>query len=275
MSANYISWAIKSIIKVPEQVKVIRKFPQPTSLRQLREFLGLINFYHRFIPQCADILTPLNALLKSTPNNSRKLQWTDNATSAFMDIKMALAAATLLVHPKPDAPINIMTDASDIAIGAVLQQHLDGKWCPLSYFSRKLSSAEQQYSTFDRELLAVYCAIRHFRHFLEGREFCVLTDHKPLTHSLNSKPDRNSPRQVRQLDFISQLTTDIHHITGKGNPVADALSRVGEEATQLNAITPPIIDFAAMAKAQPSDNELQALKFSDTNIKLARVLNPI
>ena len=140
-----------------------------------------------------------------------------------MDIKNALATATLLVHPKPDAAINIMTDASDIAIGAVLQQYLEGKWCPLSYFSRKLSPAEQCYSTFDRELLAVYCAIRHFQHFLEGREFYILTDHKPLTHSLNSKPDCHSPRQVHQLNFISQFTTDIRHIAGKGNPVADTL----------------------------------------------------
>ena len=78
-----------------------------------------------------------------------------------------------------------MTDASDIAIGAVLQQYLYGQWCPLAYFSRKLSSTEQRYSTFDRELLAIYCAIRHFRHFLEAREFHMLTDHKPLIYSLH------------------------------------------------------------------------------------------
>ena len=82
----------------------------------------------------------------------------------FEDIKKALANATLLVHCKLDAPINIMTDASDIAIGAVLKQHLEGEWCPLSYFSGKLPPAEKWYSTFDRELLAVYCSIRHFRH---------------------------------------------------------------------------------------------------------------
>ena len=213
-----------------EQVQVIRDFPQPKTLRKLREFLGLVNFYHRFIPHCATILTPLNELLKSTATNSRTLHWTTAATSAFEEIKNTLARATLLVHPKSDAPVNIMTDASDVAIGAVLQQHLNGKWCPLSYFSRKLSPTEQRYSTFDRELLAVYCAIRHFRHFLEAREFHVLTDHKPLTHSLKSKPDRHSPRQVRHLDFISQFTSDIRHVTGKDNPVADALSRMETNA---------------------------------------------
>ena len=205
------------VTPLPEQVQVIRNFPQPPTLRRLREFLGLVNFYHRFIPQCAKILSPLNSLLKSTANNSRTLQWSTQASAAFQEIKDTLANATLLLHPKPDAPINIMTDASDVAIGAVLQQFLDEKWCPLSYFSRKLSPTEQRYSTFDRELLAVYCAIRHFRHFLEAREFHVLTDHKPLTYSLKSKPDRHSPRQIRHLDFISQFTSDIRHVTGKGN----------------------------------------------------------
>jgi len=98
-----------------------------------------------------------------------------------------------------------MTDASDIAIGAVLQQHVDGKWCPLSYFSRKLSTAEQRYSIFD---IAVYSAIRHFRHFMEGHEFYVLRHHKSLIHSLNSKPDRHLPRQIRQLEFISTTSLE-------------------------------------------------------------------
>jgi len=252
-------------------VQIIRDFPQPTTLTKLREFLGLVNFYHRFIPKCADTLTPLNSLLKSTPTNSRILQWNPAATSSFEEIKDALANATLLVHPKPDAPINVMTDASDVAIGAVLQQYVDEQWCPLAYFSRKLSPTEQRYSTFDRELLAVYCAIRHFRHFLEARQFYVLTDHKPLTHSLSSKPDRHSPRQVRQLDFISQFTNDIRHVTGKGNPVADALSRL-EGNVQLNH-SPSTIDFSAMANAQLTDADMKKLK-SSTVLKLAQLPIP-
>jgi len=203
------------------------------------------------------------------------MQWTDIATKAFEEIKTALANTTLLVHPMSDAPINIMTDVSDMAIGGVLQQYIDGNWCPLSYFSRKLSPAEQHYSTFDRELLAVYCAIWHFRHFVEGREFFVLTDHKLLTHSLNSKPDRHSPRQVRHLDFISQFTTNIRHIARKRNPVADALSRLGEGTAQLNAVT-PAIDFSAMAKAQPSATNLQTLRLPPSlqELKFQCVLTP-
>ena len=104
----------------------------------------------------------------------------------------------------------------------------------------------------------------------------MLTDHKPLTHSLNAKPDRHSPRQVRQLDIISQFTSDIRHIAGKGNPVADVLSHLGEDSAQMNAIT-PTIDFTAMVncKAQPSETDLQDSHLPDTTIKFARVILPV
>ena len=167
-----------------------------------------------------------------------------------------------------------MTDASDIAIGAVLQQYLNDKWCPLAYFSRKLTPTEQKYSTYDRELLAVYCAIRHFRHFLEAREFYVLTDHKPLSYSLNSKPDKHSPRQVRQLDFISQFTSDIRHVTGSDNTVADALSHLEVNAVQLHS-TLATVDFKALAKAQPTDSELQQIQSSNPALTLTRVTMPM
>ena len=91
------------------------------------------------------------------------------------------ANATLLSHPTPDAQTSIMTDASDVAVGAVLQQHVNGEWCPLSYFSRTLKPAETRYSTFDRELLAVYLAIRYF---VEGRVFHIFTDYNPLTYAV-------------------------------------------------------------------------------------------
>ena len=178
------------------------------------------------------------------------------------------------LHLKPDAPVNVMTDASNVAIGAVPQQCLGGKWCPLSYFSKKLSPTEQRYCTFDRELLALYCAIRHFRHFLKAREFHVLTDHKPLTHSLKSKPDRHSPHQVRHLDFISQFTSDIRHVAGAGNPVADALSRLEANAMQLDHPS-PLIDFEALAKAQPTDDGLDKLQSATFTLKLERIPMPM
>jgi cleavage and polyadenylation specificity factor subunit 1 len=251
------------IYPLEEKVQVIRDFPLPTTQQKLREFLGLVNFYHRFIPTCANTLQPLNALLAKSKSTTKTVVWNDAANVAFSTIKEALANATLLAHPEPDAPTCIMTDASDVAVGAVLQQHINGQWCPISYFSKTLKPPETNYNTFDRELLAVYLAIRHFQYFVEGRTFHVLTDHKPLTFALSSRSDRHTPRQTRHLDFISQFTSDVRHVKGVHNPVADALSRIGANALNLNNSCPGI-DFKAMATEQSKDPDLTRLQSSTT-----------
>ena len=236
---------------LPSKVQAIVDFPQPRSRSQLRTFLGLINFYRRFIPDCARILDPLNSFLTSTTEH---LTWDDTSNQAFIAIKKALAEATLLIHPKPNALTSLATDASDSAIGAILQQNVNGQWQPISFFSRKMKCSERRYSTFNRELLAVYLSIKHFRYFLEGRIFHVITDHKPLTFVFNANLDHHSPRQCHHLDFISQFTTDLRHIRGS---VADALSRI--ETNALTHSSTPVINFHLMAKAQLTDPELQHL----------------
>ena len=253
------------------KVKAIQEFPQPESRKKLREFLGLVNFYHRFIKNCAGIIKPLNDLSTTVKDDAQKLRWNDQATTAFKDSKHALASATLLFHPKLDATTSIMTDASDYAVGAVLQQYVDQQWCPIAYFSKKLKQSETKYSTYDRELLAIYLAIKHFRHFIEGRTFTVFTDHKPLTYSLSSTTDRYTPRQIRHLDYISQFTTNITHVSGCENPVADALSRI-----TTNAITVPAasIDFTEIAHAQKDDAELQQLTAPNSSLSLKEVPVP-
>lgn len=130
-----------------------------------------------------------------------------------------------------------MIDASDIVLGAVLQQAVQSGIQPLHFFSQKLSEAQSKYSTYDRELLAVYSAVKHFKHILEGQQFSIYTDHKPLIYAFQQKSDRTSPRQRRHLDFIGQYTTDIRHISGEDNVVADALSRISTETT------PNFIDY--------------------------------
>ena len=118
-------------------MQVIREFPLPNTQCKLRRFLGLVNFYHRFIPGGAAILQPLHSLLKHTKRPSDPPPWTDVTTTAFNKIKHALANATLLVHPIPNAPTSVMTDASDTAVGAILQQHINGQWCPLFFFHER------------------------------------------------------------------------------------------------------------------------------------------
>ncbi|GFS81847.1 retrotransposable element Tf2 protein type 1 [Trichonephila clavipes] len=141
--------------------------------------------------------------------DSKPLNWFSEAITAFQRCKQALADAAFLAHPSPSAPLALHVDASDYAIGGALHQVVDSELQPLAFFSRKLTSSEKSYSAYDRELLAIYSAIRHFRYMLEARDFTVFTDHKPLTYAFRQKSDKCSPRQIRQLDFISQFTTNI------------------------------------------------------------------
>ena len=126
-----------------------------------------------------------------------------------------LADATTLSHPIPDTPLSLAVDASDVSIGGVLQQEVNGQIEPLAFFSRTLQPTQTRYSTFGRELFAMYSAIQQFRHLLEGRDFCVFTDHKPLVNAIHNSSNKHSPREIRHLDFITQFTTDVRHIAGK------------------------------------------------------------
>ena len=247
---------------LPDKVEAIRKFERPDTVKGLQEFVGMINFYHRFVPNAASILQPLYS---ATASKSKDLQWSDAMVQAFQNAKEALANATMLTHPRCNAPTSLTVDASDLAVGAVLQQLVHGCWKPLGFFSKQLRSPEKKYSAFDRELLALYLGVRHFRYFLEGRNFIAYTDHKPLTFCMAKVSDPWSNRQQRHLAYVSELTTDIRHIQGKDNHVADALSRA-----TINALHEGV-DYAAIAASQRADPDVQAYRTAITGLKLEDV----
>ena len=175
---DYLGHQITSqgAIPLPAKVEVIRTFARPTTIKGLQQFVGMLNFYHRFVPNAAHIMRPIYETLAGKPMT---LKWSDELDEAFTTAKEALAQATMLVHPHADKPTTLTVDASGTAVGAVLEQNSDGSdWKPVAFFSRKHRPAEHNYSAFDRELIAAYLAIRHFRYFLEGRSFTLFTDHK-------------------------------------------------------------------------------------------------
>jgi len=153
------------------------------------------------------------------------ITWSPAMNAAFLESKQRLASVAQLAHPDPSAELELAVDASDHHAGAVLQQRTPHGLEPLSFFSKKFEPAQSKYSAFDRELLAVYLAICLFRWALEGRQFHVFTDHKPLTFALHRQSDAWSARQQRQLSYVAEYTTDIHHIAGTLDVVADALSQ--------------------------------------------------
>jgi transposase InsO family protein len=250
------------IMPLPERVDAIIKLVQPTTLKGLQEFVGMVNFYRRFIPAAAQTMLPLFEALTGKP---KTLVWNDSMMTAFHNTKQALADATLLAHYCQDAQISITTDASAVAVGAVLQQLVDGNWVPLAFFSQKLRPPEKKYSAFDRELLALYLGIRHFRYFLEGRQFIAFTDHKPLVFCMSKMAEPWSNRQQRQLSYISEFTTDIRHVQGKDNVVADTLSRATISDVHLG------IDFCALAKSQQQDPETQAVRRASSSLQVEEV----
>ncbi|CAH8655811.1 unnamed protein product [Dicrocoelium dendriticum] len=137
-----------------------------------------------------------------------------------------------------DAALVLKTDASSSAVGAVLQLLVDNEFQPLFLYLRKLQPAQITYSTFGRELLVMYLAVKHFCHLLEGHRFILLTNHKPLVYAFCSASDRYSLRETRHLDYLSQFCVDVRYIDGPNNTVADALSRAHVNQLSSTPIDP-------------------------------------
>ncbi|GBO25889.1 Transposon Ty3-I Gag-Pol polyprotein, partial [Araneus ventricosus] len=245
---------------LPDKVQAIMNYKRPENIQDLRTFLGILNFYRRYLKDTAKNQALLHEYLKgSKKKDKRKIQWTDEAEKQFEKCKNDLANATLLSFPNSELPLSLFTDASDTAIGAVLQQYENSTWKPIAFYSKKLNDTQQNYSTYDRELLGIYLSVKHFKHYLEGRTFTIYTDHKPLIFAFHQKLDKAAPRQARQLNYISQFSTDIKYIKGENNIVADTLSRVTEVSS---------IDYDQIADAQTQDEELKSLQtITSLNLK--------
>lgn len=253
----------QGIHPIPERVEVIRNFPKPSTVKDLKSFLAMINFYRRFIPNAILAQIPLLTLTSGNKKNDRsQLVWSNETNVAFEQCRQQLAQAAMLAHPARNAELSLWVDASNIAAGAVLHQIVDGRAQPLGFFSKKFDKAQLRYSTYDRELTAMYLAVRHFKFMLEGRKCHIYTDHKPITFAFRQNLDKATDRQARQLDYIGQITTDIRHVIGQENVTADLLSRI--EAVQ----TVKQIDFDALAEAQRTDAEIQDILEGRSNTSL-------
>lgn len=233
---------------LPSKIRAIIDFPRPQTVKGIRRFLGMAGFYHRFVPDFSKIASPLTDLTRSkTGKGNHRLNWdaNDEAAKAFTALKKALENSVTLAFPDPSAKIHLVTDASGVAVGAALNQVRDGKTEPLAFFSAKLSPQESQKSAFDRELLAIYLALKRF-YWLLGSKFTIKTDHKPLVRALDMV--NPTPQQSRWLSYISEFGCPIEHVSGADNVVADALSRF-----PICAITPAFDEQLADVQARDQD----------------------
>ena len=228
---SYLGHVISENGVLPDKAKtkVIEDFPPPQNAKQLKSFLGLMSYYRRFIPRFSTIAAPLHKLLKKDV----KYEWTETQEQAFRGLQSRLISPPILRYPDYNRRFILTTDASNEGVGAVLSQGEIGKDYPIAFASRSLNKAERNYSTTEKELLAIVWGVRYFRPYLYGTKFTVVTDHKPLTWIVSVK-DPGS-RLLRWRIKLEEHDYEIVFKKGVANTNADALSRISQMATATEA----------------------------------------
>jgi hypothetical protein len=216
------------------KVQAIHNWEPPKKVTELRSFLGLVNYYRRFIKGYSSVATPLTDLLKK----NRTWSWDDRCQRAFEVLKQAIVDEPVLALPDHTKPYEVQTDASDFAIGGVLMQ--EGH--PIAYESHKLNETERCYTVQEKEMTAVVHCLRTWRHYLLGSKFVVKTNNIATSYFLNQK--KLTPKQVRWQAFLAEFDFVMEYKLGKDNLVADALSRKAE----LAAITSPNFPLVEQVK---------------------------
>src|SRR5687768_15749206 len=210
-------WITRNGIKpIAKKVEAILKLAPPTKRKELRKFIGMINYYRDIWPQRAHLLTPLTAL------TSEKVEfiWTEEHQRAFDEMKRAISRETLFAYPNFNEVFEIHTDASLYQLGTCISQN--GK--PIAFYSGKLNPAQTRYTTTERELLSIVEVLKEFRNILLGQQIRVYTDHENLTQK-----EFNSNRVMRWRLYIEEYSPDLQYIKRENNVVTDALSRLEME----------------------------------------------
>ena len=207
-------------------MKAIQDAPAPTNVTELKSFLGMVNFYGKFLPNLSSTLEPLHELLRK----GTRWVWRSRQQEAYDTAKALLQSSQVIVHYDPEKELLLSCDASPYGVGAVLAHKMnDGSERPIAYASRTLSKPERGYSQLDKEALAILFAVKKFHQFLYGRHFVVYTDHKPLLGLLN--PDKATPTMASSKMQRWALTLlayeyELIYRPGNQNGNADSLSRL-------------------------------------------------
>lgn len=213
------------IQKDPKKISAVINCPRPSNVTEVRSFVGLINYFGKFIDNLADMLQPLYQLLQK----GKTFKWTDECETAFKRAKNEISSDRILSHFDHNIPLCLYCDASNNGIAAILFHEMpDGSKRPISYASRILSSAEKNYSTIHKEALALYWGMTKFYQYLMGRRFTLYSDHKPLAAIFGEKkgiPEMAAGRLQRWSTYLSGFQYEFRHISSSSN-LADALSRM-------------------------------------------------
>ena len=245
----------------PDKTKAVSTFPVPKTPKDVRSFLGMCNYYRKFVKDYANLASPLNNLLRK----ETKFSWTDECQQAFDALKQSLLTSPILAYPDLSKKFILTCDASSSAIGFVLGQ-LDnsGKEVAIAFGGRSLSPCERNWSTSEQEMLAVIEGIRAYKIYLSDKKFTIYTDHKALKYVMDQK--RSTGRLARWAMEIQGYQFEIIHKPGKSNQVADALSRreytiiTPENQPSVNAILPECSDDRCSVDMSPQASQIQEMK---------------
>ena len=251
---------------LPSKVEAILQAPAPNNLQELRSFLGLLNYYGKFIPNLATLIHPLNSLLQ----HAKPWAWTKECSQAFQQAKEALSSSSVLVHYDPTLPISLAGDASAYGIGAVISHILpDGSEKPIAFASRSLTSSERNYALLEKEALSLIFGVKKFHQYLYGRKFHLITDHKPLTAILGSKkgiPSLAAARLQRWAILFSAYQYEIKFKATYDHANADGLSCLPlPDITLGSSPVPTILNIS----------QLQSLSVTTTQVESATRKDPV
>ena len=233
----------------PEKTKAVQNYPTPTNVKEVRSFLGLASFYRRLVPEFARLAKPLTELLRKDV----QFKWNELRQSAFVNLKTVLCSEQVLAYPNFREPFILTTDASKVAVAAILSQVQDGVERPVSYASRQMNKAEQNYSASEAEMCAVQWATKHFRCYLYGKKFVLRTDHSALKY-LHTFADNNS-RLLRWSLRLTEFDFTVEHRPGTQIRHVDSLSRAVQSVTSSLDLTRDEVKGA-----QESDKFCQSLE---------------
>ena len=246
---TYLGFDVTEGFMLPSEDKslAILHIPKPKTIKDLRSFLGSINYFRSSLPGISNTISPLLSFLKGAPYSQRRVKWNPEAEEAFNLAKLTLKNATPLGFPSNNAKISIFTDASHTALAGVVVSTENEKTVPLGFYSYKLNPTEMSYSIFSKELLALVKTVKKFQHIVEGRKVDVFCDNLSVTQSLKKETDANHllAREQRYLTFLSEYDLNISHIKSEENILADYLSRNPAEQTTMSSLKLPVLSNTA------------------------------
>lgn len=211
----------------PKKTEAMRQWPTPTTVTELRGFLGLTGYYRKFVKHYGLIAKPLTQLLKK-----KQFLWSSVAQQAFEQLKTTMSTTPVLALPNFQEPFTIETDACDLGIGAVLMQRDQ----PVAYLSKALTETHKHLSIYEKEFLALIMAVEKWRQYLQGQEFIIKTDHKSLSYL--TEQNLHSDMQRKAMTRLMELQFKVVYKQGKENLAADALSRMSH-LMALQAVSAP------------------------------------